>query len=94
MLGKRRKELVELQEKGKAYERLLDDLRDIRIQVNLNGMPMISASLMEMVLIIRAVGEAELIKTHGNARVDGRIYSGIMEKRKRLQTSTEYGKTP
>lgn len=82
MLGKRRKELIELQDKGKAYEHLIDELRDIRIAIILNGMPLLEASLMEMVQILRAVGEAELVKTHGNARVEGRIYSGIMEKRK------------
>lgn len=85
MLGKRRRELVELQQKGKSFDYLMNELKRTEIRVTLNNMPLLIIDLEHALILMRLNNEEmEICKTHGQANVDARLIRnrnyGIVEK--------------
>lgn len=79
MLG-RNKELKDLRDRSKELNRLVNELNNTVLHVELNGMPLYHSTLYQLMLVLRfTANEVELVKTHGNARVEAKVYGTIKE---------------
>lgn len=83
MLGIKKRKQLEL--KAKEYDKLAYELDHIVVHITLNGHTLYYSTLYQLILVKRYTHNIELVRIHGNARVEANVY-GTMEKRQGTQS--------